>query len=464
MEARAGLALLLALICALSREGTGSLTPDTCAIGTLLPGSGPGEQRRDWRCCDGARLESGSGPQGSGVVCNCTTIGSVCNATGQCDCLPGYVGLSCDVCAEEFYQNTTRGLCLPCNCSAKGTSHVLCDGSGQCECNVGVTGLKCDQCANGFFRDTEGSACVPCNCNNQSKKCDVSTGNCLLCKGNTMGDRCENCKVGFYRPVGVLTEECVKCPCSLLMSTGTCHLGSAEVVCDQCSVGYMGPKCNQCDKGYYDHDTICVKCNCSGNVDPVDTPEICNPATGICSRCVNNTQGNRCEKCLDGYTGDPMGGNCIKTEITAAPGPDGYETPNTTATITTTVENVVSSSSPIPTTVQTLFTATSSDNSTSTLADVSWTQFNIIILTVIIIVVVLLMGFVGAVYTYREYQSRKLNAPFWTIELKEDNISFSSYHDSIPNADVSGLLEDDASEMAPNGQLSLTTPIHNYKV
>ncbi|MEE6523049.1 hypothetical protein FKM82_021762 [Ascaphus truei] len=138
-------------------------------------------------------------------------------------------------------------------------------------------------------------------------------GNCLLCKGNTMGDRCENCKVGFYRPVGVLTEECVKCPCSLLMSTGTCHLGSAEVVCDQCSVGYMGPKCNQCDKGYYDHDTICVKCNCSGNVDPVDTPEICNPATGICSRCVNNTQGNRCERCLDGYTGDPMGGNCIKT-------------------------------------------------------------------------------------------------------------------------------------------------------
>lgn len=104
------------------------------------------------------------------------------------------------------------------------------------------------------------------------------------------------------------------------------------------------------------------------------------------------------------------------------------------------------------------------ENSTSTLADVSWTQFNIIILTVIIVVVVLLMGFVGAVYMYREHQNRKLNAPFWTIELKEDNISFSSYHDSIPNADVSGLLEDDGNEVAPNGQLSLTTPMNSFKV
>lgn len=121
-------------------------------------------------------------------------------------------------------------------------------------------------------------------------------------------------------------------------------------------------------------------------------------------------------------------------------------------------------STPSPTTVPTPSPASSADNSTSTLADVSWTQFNIIILTVIIILVVLLMGFVGAVYMYREYQNRKLNAPFWTIELKEDNISFSSYHDSIPNADVSGLLEDDGNEVAPNGQLTLATPMHNFKV
>lgn len=103
------------------------------------------------------------------------------------------------------------------------------------------------------------------------------------------------------------------------------------------------------------------------------------------------------------------------------------------------------------------------DNTTAALTEVSWTQFNIIILAVIILVVLLLLGFVGGVYTYREYQNRKLNAPFWTIELKEDNISFSSYHDSIPNADVSGLLEDEANEVAPNGQLALTTQGNCYK-
>lgn len=145
------------------------------------------------------------------------------------------------------------------------------------------------------------------------------------------------------------------------------------------------------------------------------------------------------------------------------PTPEGSTILVFNASLTTSVPTPVINSTFAPTTLQTIFSVSSSENSTSALADVSWTQFNIIILTVIIIVVVLLMGFVGAVYMYREYQNRKLNAPFWTIELKEDNISFSSYHDSIPNADVSGLLEDDGSEVAPNGQLTLTTPIHNYK-
>lgn len=107
-----------------------------------------------------------------------------------------------------------------------------------------------------------------------------------------------------------------------------------------------------------------------------------------------------------------------------------------------------------------LVVAAPTRNSTAAaLTVVSWTQFNVVVLAVIIAVVVLLMGFVAGVYTYREYRNRKLNAPFWTIELKEDNISFSSYHDSIPNADVSGLLEDEGGDdvlVAPNGQLALS--------
>ncbi|XP_077139524.1 uncharacterized protein LOC143804874 [Ranitomeya variabilis] len=168
-------------------------------------------------------------------------------------------------------------------------------------------------------------------------------------------------------------------------------------------------------------------------------------------------------------TRGPTGSSTTEDLVTESPAPPtrtlaGHVTTSTSAPAAiTTVEVLLSSKSFLTTTFQTFYITSSSDNSTSALADMSWTQFNIIILTVIIIVVVLLMGFVGAVYMYREYQSRKLNAPFWTIELKEDNISFSSYHDSIPNADISGLLEDNGNEIAPNGQLALSAPIHHYK-
>lgn len=153
----------------------------------------------------------------------------------------------------------------------------------------------------------------------------------------------------------------------------------------------------------------------------------------------------------------------IVPESSATP-KEKYITSATAAVTTATTAEILLSSKSQSTTLQTIeVTTTPGNNGTSAMADMSWTQFNIIILAVILIVVVLLMGFVGGVYVYREYQNRKLNAPFWTIELKEDNISFSSYHDSIPNADVSGLLEDNASEITPNGQLSLTAPIHSYK-
>lgn len=97
-------------------------------------------------------------------------------------------------------------------------------------------------------------------------------------------------------------------------------------------------------------------------------------------------------------------------------------------------------------------------NGTSSPEAVSWAQFNVIVLAVIITLVLVLMGAAGGIYTYRRYQNRKINAPFWTIELKEDNISFSSYHDSLTNADVSGLLDDEACEAASNGQLTLNSP------
>ncbi|XP_021016591.1 multiple epidermal growth factor-like domains protein 9 [Mus caroli] len=399
-------------------------------------------------------------------MCNCSEVGSLdvkrCNqTTGQCDCHVGYQGLHCDTCKEGFYLNHTVGLCLPCHCSPHGAVSILCNSSGNCQCKVGVTGSMCDKCQDGHYGFGK-TGCLPCQCNNRSDSCDVHTGACLNCQENSKGEHCEECKEGFYQSPDA-AKQCHRCPCSAVTSTGNCTIESGELepTCDQCKDGYTGQNCNKCENGYYNSDSICTRCECHGHVDPIKTPKICKPESGECINCLHNTTGFWCEKCLEGYVRD-LQRNCIKQEV-IVPTPEGSTILVSNASLTTSVPTPVINSTFAPTTLQTIFSVSSSENSTSALADVSWTQFNIIILTVIIIVVVLLMGFVGAVYMYREYQNRKLNAPFWTIELKEDNISFSSYHDSIPNADVSGLLEDDANEVAPNGQLTLTTPIHNYK-
>ncbi|XP_067457275.1 multiple epidermal growth factor-like domains protein 9 [Thunnus thynnus] len=426
-------------------------------------------------------------------VCNCSSGGEgildpdECDqSTGQCSCLSGYSGLQCEDCEEGHFTNGTSG-CLPCACDSFGAVDNLCDSSGTCVCKTGVYGPKCDECHPGFFHFSS-TGCRPCQCHNHTNYCHPQSGVCLNCEGNTQGSNCEECKPGSYRSPGTaLTEACAPCPCSNSTSTGTCHTDpSGSPVCDQCLSYYTGPQCDQCSAGFYKASGACVPCDCSGNADPQGPTQLCHPDTGHCLRCTNNTTGPQCHLCAPGFIGDARAHNCTSLTLRIIPTPAGTtttaaptsstssSTPATSTALTSAAARGVpasTSSSNTSTalstaaTTQALLTSLSSptDNTTAALTEVSWTQFNIIILAVIILVVVVLLGFVGGVYTYREYQNRKLNAPFWTIELKEDNISFSSYHDSIPNADVSGLLEDEANEVAPNGQLALTTQGNCYK-
>uniref|UniRef100_A0A3Q3IKK8 Laminin EGF-like domain-containing protein n=1 Tax=Monopterus albus TaxID=43700 RepID=A0A3Q3IKK8_MONAL len=387
-------------------------------------------------------------------ICNCSSGAEGIldpddceQGTGQCLCLAGYSGLQCEDCEEGYFTNGTSG-CLPCTCDSFGAVNHLCDSSGICVCKTGVYGPKCDECHPGFFHFSS-TGCRPC----QHSLVRV----CLNCEDNTQGSNCEECKPGFYRsPRAALTGACAPCPCSTSTSTGTCRTDpSGSAVCDQCLHLYSGPQCDKCSAGFYKTSGTCVPCDCSGNADPQRPAQLCHPDTGHCFHCINNTAGPQCQLCAPGFIGDGRAHNCT---------PD-TTTPEALVSNTSSPSTNTSTSLSAAATTQALLTSLSSptDNTTAALTEVSWTQFNIIILAVIILVVLLLLGFVGGVYTYREYQNRKLNAPFWTIELKEDNISFSSYHDSIPNADVSGLLEDEATEVAPNGQLALTTQGNCYK-
>lgn len=418
------------------------------------------------------------------VLCNCSTGAEgildpdECDPkTGQCTCELGYTGLQCDECEEGYFTNGTSG-CLSCACDSYGAVNHLCDSSGTCVCKTGVYGPKCDDCHPGFFHFSS-TGCRPCQCNNHTSNCHPQSGVCLNCEGNTQGSICEECRPGFYRsPSSGPSEDCLPCPCSNTSSNGTCHTdASGSPVCDRCLPRYSGPQCDQCSPGFYRQSSLCVPCDCNGNSDPQGPPQICHPQTGQCLRCINNTTGPNCQLCAPGYVGDARAHNCTRPTPRLLPTP--FQTTTTEAPTSPPTRPTLSSTTPAPkapiatsntslstaATTQPLLTSLGSptDNTTAALTEVSWTQFNIILLAVIILVVLLLLGFVGGVYTYREYQNRKLNAPFWTIELKEDNISFSSYHDSIPNADVSGLLEDEANEVAPNGQLALTTQGNCYK-
>ena len=46
----------------------------------------------------------------------------------------------------------------------------------------------------------------------------------------------------------------------------------------------------------------CVECSCNGHGD--ETNGVCNSTTGVCF-CKDNTYGDHCEQCIDGYYGDP---------------------------------------------------------------------------------------------------------------------------------------------------------------
>uniref|UniRef100_A0A2A4JZY4 Hemolin n=1 Tax=Heliothis virescens TaxID=7102 RepID=A0A2A4JZY4_HELVI len=77
-----------------------------------------------------------------------------------------------------------------------------------------------------------------------------------------------------------------------------------------CPPGYIGTSCEDCAPGYTRSDgglylKLCEPCACNGK------SSMCNPETGVCYDCADNTAGENCELCKPGYDRDPYG-NCVE--------------------------------------------------------------------------------------------------------------------------------------------------------
>uniref|UniRef100_A0A8C6IUA6 Laminin subunit alpha-2 n=1 Tax=Melopsittacus undulatus TaxID=13146 RepID=A0A8C6IUA6_MELUD len=164
-----------------------------------------------------------------------------------------------------------------------------------------------------------GGVCEPCTCFGHAESCDDITGECLDCKHNTGGSYCDRCLPGFYGdPTKGTAEDCQLCACPLNIPSNnfspTCHFDrSRGLICDECPAGYVGPRCERCAEGYFGQPLVpggsCQACRCNGNLD-FSVPGSCDSLSGACLICKPGTTGQYCERCADGYFGDTLTATC----------------------------------------------------------------------------------------------------------------------------------------------------------
>ncbi|XP_039250943.2 uncharacterized protein LOC120328499 [Styela clava] len=248
--------------------------------------------------------------------CGCHKLGSLspsCDKnTGICECLPGHLGTNCDQCDSGYHRKNMRDECKACKCNTFGTNPVTCvddvcgcdSFSGQCNCLPNVIGLSCDKCDDGFWNLGSEIGCVNCSCHVEGTRdpaCDKVTGVCVCHPGHT-GEKCEKCDRGYFRLNS--NERCKECKCNLYgtnpasCSNGVCTCDATTGQCN-CLPNIDGKSCDKCDEGFWNIRSMtgCKACRChlKGS-----TSRNCEEKSGQC-QCVVGHVGQRCEECDKEY-------------------------------------------------------------------------------------------------------------------------------------------------------------------
>ncbi|KAG7329883.1 hypothetical protein KOW79_006105 [Hemibagrus wyckioides] len=182
----------------------------------------------------------------------------------------------------------------------------------ECRCPAGYEGQFCERCAAGYKRRFPGqgvrSQCEPCTCRGGS--CDPETGDCYPADETPSG---QGCDTGYYSDPEV-PGACKKCPCSIGF---VCSLvaGTLNVKC-KCPPWTTGSRCQKCSDGFYGDplgesgvQQPCQRCHCNGHLD-LNVIGNCDRLTGECFKCTNHTTGFQCEKCLEGFFHSKAGDAC----------------------------------------------------------------------------------------------------------------------------------------------------------
>lgn len=213
---------------------------------------------------------------------------------------------------------------------APGKPPPLARGVELCDCPPQYNASSCQDPSIGFYRwydnNSISSTIViqlvgearPCQCSQRSRVCNIETGYCLNCSGNTGGPHCERCGEGYYGDPA--RGPCKPCPCPTTERNfaRSCRVSPKGHVNCMCREGYTGKRCDRCSYGWFGFPKLeggsCRPCNCNryGSVSDECHEETgqCNCRPGIagrdCSECsrdrfILTQQG--CTTCDDGCTG-----------------------------------------------------------------------------------------------------------------------------------------------------------------